>query len=796
MNKKTLRVLEYDKILEKLWENCVSEEAKWRVEEMQPSIDSREISQWQAETSEAQALIIKAGTFHIGPIKNLKMYLKIAAIGSMLQPKQLLDLGDTLRTARILKTHIERHQNEDFLMPMMTGYTGQMQVFKNIEQEIERCIVSETEISSQASQKLAQIRKAIESKNTQIRNRLDKIVTSDRMQKYLQDSLVTIRQDRFVIPIKAEHKTHIKGLVHDQSSSGATFYIEPIEIVELNNELKELHLDEQKEIERILRAITAMVGQVQEAISLTYDALVHLDFVMAKGRLSVDMNAIEPLVSKDKTMKIKRGKHPLIPKEVVVPTQFHMGQTFTSLLITGPNTGGKTVTLKTVGLFALMFQSGLHLPAEHGTVMPVFEKIYADIGDEQSIEQSLSTFSSHMTNIVDILQHVDSETLVLFDELGAGTDPTEGAALAMAILRFVKAVGALCVSTTHYSELKHFALTNDGFENACVEFDIKTLSPTYHLLIGVPGKSNAFEISRKLGLDEHIIESALRFIDTDSIALEDVLQSIEANRRQAEADRDQAIQVKLDAEKLKDRLARAEQKVNDQRDRVLREAKLEAKKILKEAKETVDVMVKELKDMQQGALDHKRIEQMRRDLNDSVKDMHTGEALAVTVEGIVPKNLRLGQDIFVTTIGQAGTIVELPNAKGEVQVQCGIMKMSVLLKDLRITSKKEVKQKKSRFTPATGNTGGQTHRAETRLAVSSEIDVRGTDLDEAMMRVDRYLDQVSQSSLEQVVIIHGVGTGVLKKGLTDFLRHHHHVKTHRPGAYGEGGAGVTIVVVK
>lgn len=795
MNEKSLRVLEYTKIKEMLVDFCVSEDAKSWAKALLPSKDSDEVLLWQQQTTEAQRVMLKSGQLHIGRISHIKESLKIAEIGSTLYNRALLEIADTLRTARLLKHFVERQPDEQLQIPILLSHSHDIHVFKLIEETIERCILNDQDISDNASAKLKTIRKSIESKHAQIRSRLDKIISSESMQRFLQDSLVTIRQDRFVIPVKAEHKGHIKGLVHDQSASGATFYIEPLEIVELNNQLKELDLEEKREIERILKEITALVASRVTEIQSTYAAVVFLDQIFAKAKLSLKMRAVEPTLNTNRAIRIRKGKHPLIPSDVVVPTDFHLGDGFVSLLITGPNTGGKTVTLKTVGLFCLMFQSGLHVPADEGTVLPIFDAIYADIGDEQSIEQSLSTFSSHMRNIVDIIDHVNPRTLVLFDELGAGTDPTEGAALAMAILSHVKKRGALSVATTHYSELKQFALVNDGFENASVEFDIQTLSPTYRLLIGVPGKSNAYEISRKLGLSGDIIDSAKRFVDTESVAFEDILNAIESNRRQSEADLEAAQIIRKDAQTLKQRVAQEEQKLRDQREKVLQKSKDEARDILKNAKDEAESLMRELRDMRLHAdVDNKRLESIRNELKEKTQTMQRSDFGKSPTDGLVPEKLMLGMSVFVTTLGQPGAVVAMPDDKNMVLVQVGIMRISVAYDDLR-TYEPKSETKTSRYTPAKGNKGKGDAVSKT-VTVRGECDLRGKNLEEAIVALDQYLDHAVRSSLQQVCIIHGVGTGVLKKGLTDFMRHHGHVKSQRPGEYGEGGHGVTIVVLK
>jgi len=792
MNEKSLRVLEFTKIRDLLVEKCVSSEAKNWASQLEPSRDTQEIITWQQETTEAQRVMLKSGQLHMGRILSIEESLKIAQIGSMLYNRALLEIADTLRSARLLKRFIERQPDEQLALPILLSYTCQMKEFKNIEERIELCIVNDTDIADDASPKLKSIRRSIDAKHQQIRSKLDKIISTDSMQRYLQDALVTIRQDRFVIPVKAEHKSHIKGLVHDQSASGATFYIEPIEVVELNNQLKELDLEQRREIERILKELTQMIAVQVDDIRLTYHASVSLDAIFAKGKLSLAMKGVEPEITESQAIRIRKGKHPLIPVDEVVPTDFHMGNHFSSLLITGPNTGGKTVTIKTVGLFALMFQSGLHLPADFGTVMPVFDSVYADIGDEQSIEQSLSTFSSHMRNIVDILDHITERSLILFDELGAGTDPTEGAALAMSILSYVKKQGALCVATTHYSELKQFALVNEGFENASVEFDIQTLSPTYRLLIGVPGKSNAYEISRKLGLANHIIDSAKRFVDTESIAFEDILNAIETNRKESERQREESERIYKDAKTLKDRIAKEEQRIRDQKEKLIQQAKTEARELLKAAKEEADRFIKEVRQMKSAAdIDNKRLESIRNELKEKTQELNSEFAQLSSHDGNVPKAIKLGQKVYITSIGQEGAVVSLPDDKEQLIVQVGIMRMTVSLKDLR-TVELTQEHKKNRFTPAKGKGS----RESKTVSIRSEVDLRGLNLDEAMMQLDQYLDHAVRSSLQQVTVIHGIGTGVLKRGLTDFMRKHPHVKTLRPGAYGEGGAGVSVVELK
>ena len=551
MNEKSLRVLEFNKIIDKLKTKASSSLGLKHIENLKPSNDFDEVKNTLLETSEAQAILIKRGLVSMDGIHDIEDKAKRAHVGATLDPGALLKIADCLRVARSLKRNLGGSEEEDFNYPIIQALTNALYTFRDIEDRIYTSIVGESEISDNASTTLKTIRRRIVQKNQSIRSKLNSIISSTTYQKYLQDNIISMRGDRFVIPVKAEYRSVVSGIVHDQSSSGATLFIEPMSIVEMNNELRKLKLDEQEEIERILSELSAMIGEISGELISNQEILGKLDFAFAKGKLSVEMRAIEPVLNEEKYFHIKNGRHPMIDKRDVVPNTVYLGKDFDTLVITGPNTGGKTVTIKTVGLFALMTQSGLHIPADFGTSMCVYDNVFADIGDEQSIEQSLSTFSSHMTNTVSILNEVTSDSLVIFDELGAGTDPVEGAALAIAILEDVNMAGAKCIATTHYSELKNYALTKKGVENAAVEFDVDTLSPTYRLLIGVPGKSNAFEISKKLGLSEYVINRAKEFINTDNIELEDVLQNVEKNRLKAEEDRLEAEKLKKEIEDIK-----------------------------------------------------------------------------------------------------------------------------------------------------------------------------------------------------------------------------------------------------
>ncbi|WP_432663945.1 endonuclease MutS2 [Wukongibacter baidiensis] len=788
MNERSIRVLEYTKIKEKLKNLATSWLGKDLIDELKPINNVDEVKDRLSETSEAVSILIQKGRIPFGPIYDLGRYLKVAEIGSYLYPGQLLEVGDTLRTARILKNFIKASDSEEFTP--LQSLISNISTYKNIEERIEEAIISADEISDNASHTLKSIRRQIENKNSSIRNKLNSIINSSRTQKFLQDAIITIRQDRFVVPVKAENKRDVPGLVHDQSSSGATLFIEPMAIVEMNNELKELKLKEKAEIERILREISAQVGEVAENIKINQDILAKLDFIFAKAKLSIDMKAMEPRLNDNGYVRIKNGRHPLIDVKEVVPTNIWLGDKFNTLLITGPNTGGKTVTLKTVGLMVLMTQSGLHIPADYGTEISIFNQVYADIGDEQSIEQSLSTFSSHMTNIVEILKDASDRDLVILDELGSGTDPTEGAALAMAILTHLYDRGVKTIATTHYSELKQFALANEGVENASVEFDVETLSPTYRLLIGVPGKSNALEISRRLGLSEEIINKSKEFITNEDIEFEEIISSIESNRKTAEMERDEAIRLRLEVQKLKNDYEKKYQKLKDQKDREIREAKEEARTLLKETKREADEIIKELRGISKdvGKERNKKIEELRKKMKGSIDALHEPVNFAEELsDSKPPKSVKSGDMVKVLNLNQEGTVLSKPNQNGEVSVQVGIMKINVNISNLRLLkdTKKDIKK----------TSIGSIMKSKTQT-IRNEIDLRGKNIEESLIEIDKYLDDAYLSNLQQITIIHGKGTGALRKGIKEFLRKHSHVKTFREGVYGEGGSGVTIVDLK
>ena len=791
MNKKSLRVLEYNKIIEILKKKASSSLGLKYIEELKPSSDFEEVKYMLQETSETEAILTKRGFVSLDGIHDIKDRVKRAEIGSTLDPLSLIMIADTLRTARRLKNSLSGENEEGFDYPIVKGMSQSLYTYRDIEDSIYNAIIGENEISDNASSTLRDLRRRIVQKNQSIRSKLNSIISSTTYQKYLQDAIISMRGDRFVVPVKAEYRSQVSGIIHDQSSSGATLFIEPMSIVDMNNELRQLKLSEQEEIARILSELSSFVGEVSEEIVSNQEILGKLDFAFAKGKLSNQMKAVEPKLNKEKYIDIKRGRHPLIDKNMVVPNTVYLGKEFHTLVITGPNTGGKTITIKTVGLLALMTQSGLHIPADYGSSMCVYDNIFADIGDEQSIEQSLSTFSSHMTNIVQILKDVTENSLVIFDELGAGTDPVEGAALAIAILEDVKMAGAKCIATTHYSEIKNYALSKQGIENAAVEFDIETLSPTYRLLIGVPGKSNAFEISKKLGLQSYVIDRAKEFIDEDDLDLEGVLQNIEINRIKAIEEKEEAEKLKKEIEYIKLEYDRKLEKITNQREKMVEKAKQEAFRITRQAKEEVDEIIKELRALEEERASkekNQKIEELRKELTNSMG------SLQPTVKSmIVPKvatkeikNLSSGEEINVITLNQQGTVISADDRKKEAVVQIGIMKMTLPYKSLQ----KIKKDPKKTVTKTTRNI------IKSKAQVKSEVDLRGMNLEEAIMEVDKYIDDAYVAGLELVTVIHGIGTGVLKKGLQDILKKNKHVKSQRPGQYGEGGAGVTIVKLK
>lgn len=792
MNDKTLKVLEYYKIIEKVAEKAESELGKEMVRSIKPKTEIMEVDYLQKETDEALKLLVKKGRPPLYGIQDISRELKIAEIGGVLDPGGLLKVADSLRVTRGLKGYIKEAKDEGITdYPILQELIDSLRVFKDIEDEINNAIISEEEISDNASPALRSIRRQIISKNESLRNKLNSIISSPKYAKYLQDSIVTIREGRYVVPIKAENKRYFQGIVHDQSSSGATLFIEPMAVVELNNELRELEIKEREEIERILKELTSLVSEKAEDIRNNIKALQRIDYIFAKGKYALEINGIKPILNKEGYVNIKKGRHPLLDPRSVVPIDVYLGKDFNTLVITGPNTGGKTVTLKTVGLLTIMAQSGLHIPAEFNSEIGVFDKVFADIGDEQSIEQSLSTFSSHMTNIVGILEEICPNSLVLFDELGAGTDPTEGAALAMSILDHLLKMDIRTIATTHYSQLKVYALTTDRVRNASVEFDVETLSPTYRLLIGVPGKSNAFEISQRLGLQSYIIEYAKTLVSKENVEFEDVLQAIDKDRRIIEENRQEAEKLKAELNRLKRELEEEKEKTRTSREKIITEAKEEARRILRNAKEESEGIIKELRqissDIEKDKI--KRIQEAQESMRKSLNEMESslaGDILNVKAHKEI-KDLKVGETVEVLSLQQKGTVLELPDEEGNVLIQIGIMKVKVKKSTLKRAEEVEEEKVKSRTKRMIINKSSY---------VKNEIDLRGKTLDEALLELDKYIDDVYLAGLKEAYIIHGKGTGVLREGIKSYLKGHKHIKAYRVGNYNEGGTGVTIIELK
>ena len=774
MEKRVLKTLEYDKILAMLKERascCVSREL---VDTMEPSGD----------TAEAETLFYKTGRSPVDDFPDMRHCLERMHAALFLSTGELLGIASCLKAARIAKDILAKEVGEESYLYNLAGL---LITHRSAEEEINRCIINEDEIFDGASPALARIRRAMRLANEKVREKLNSMIRSTAYQKYLQEPIITIRNGRFVIPVKQEYRQQVPGLIHDQSSSGATLFIEPSAVVELGNEYKKLLAEEADEIERILTELTAMLAPYADEIREDLNIMGQIDLIFAKAKLSRELNAVMPRLNRNNYVRIVRGRHPLIPADRVVPIDIWIGSDYRSLIITGPNTGGKTVTLKIVGLFALMVQSGIFVPANEGSEFPVFEHIYADIGDEQSIEQSLSTFSSHMKNIVGILDKADENSLVLLDELGAGTDPIEGAALAMSILEELNDRHCICVSTTHYSEIKAFAMTHEGMENASMEFDIDRLCPTYRLYIGIPGKSNAFEISSRLGLPNSIIDKAKGFLKGEDVRFEDIISSAQSQHRIAEEERKMAEEARAELEKLRADAERERRKLDEDRNRLQAKAKEDAKRIVADTKREMEkliVEIRSIKDIDRSAAD--RVIQAARDtLRATETAVNEKEAIKKEDNTKPPKTVRAGDTVNIVTLDQKATVLSAPDSKGEVMVQAGVMKLNVKLKDIRLIEEKKA------AAPTSGKVGLGAGKQ-----VGLELDVRGMLVDEANIMVDRYLDDAYNAGLSEVNIIHGKGTGALRAGVQAFLKRHPLVKGYRMGSYGEGDAGVTVVTLK
>ena len=786
MNEKALRVLEFYKIRDQIKEYTVCGAGKDIIESLKPYENIFEIKEHLEETYEALMLLSKKGEPPFEGIYDVRDGIKRVEKGSTLMPGQLLKVAAVLKSARKFKTYVS-HKEEEESFRVLEDICEGIVPLKSIEDEIFNAIIGENEISDRASSTLYNIRKSLKDKNSSIKDKVNSIMRT--YSQFLQENLFTIRGERYVLPVKAEHKGSVPGLVHDQSSSGATLFIEPMGLVTLNNEIKELMLKEKAEIERILSELSSRIYGSIVAVRNNANIIWELDFIFAKAKFASEKNCTLPNINDDGIIDIIEGRHPLIDPKVVVPLSIYLGREFTSLIITGPNTGGKTVALKTTGLIHLMAMSGLMIPARENSSVSFFKDVFADIGDEQSIEQSLSTFSSHMTNIVNVINNADNKSLVLFDELGAGTDPTEGAALAVSILENLKERGSRIVATTHYSELKAYALKREGVENASVEFDIETLRPTYRLLIGIPGKSNAFEISKRLGLPEYIIVKAKENIVAESLQFEDLIQSLQDKSVKAEKDAREAESLKLEARKIKEKYEEKLYGINNIREKAVIEAQKEAKRIIKGAKEEADDVMKNIRDLEKMGYSseaRQMVEEERKRLKDKLEKVDEKVNKSNNDDGLELKVVKEGQDVYLPSLNQNVVVLTKPDNRGEVQVQAGIMKINVKLKDLRASKlsgedKKRIKKREAKLN---------------LMSVASSVDLRGMDSETAVYTVDKYLDDAYRAGLQAVTIIHGNGTGVLRNAMNDMLKRHSHVRAYRLGEYGEGGSGVTVAELK
>ena len=792
MNQKALKALEYYKIIEKLTDKASSSLGKELCRKLSPLTDISEIRHMQTQTRDALSRLFQKGSISFGSVKDVRGSLKRLEIGSALGIPEILSICGLLENTNRVKAYSRSELGEN-TSDSLSGMFDSLEPLTPLTTEIRRCILSEDEISDDASPTLRQIRRSMKAANDRIHTQLNALVNGSA-RNYLQDSVITMRDGRYCIPVKAEYKNQVPGMIHDQSSTGSTLFIEPMAIVKLNNDIRELELKEQKEIEVILAGLSEQIALDGESISLDFTLMVELDFIFARASLAMEMNASEPVFNEEGRIKLKKARHPLIDKKKVVPIDIRLGEDFDLLIVTGPNTGGKTVSLKTVGLLTLMGQSGLHIPAFDRSELAVFEEVYADIGDEQSIEQSLSTFSSHMTNIVSFLQKADARSLVLFDELGAGTDPTEGAALAISILSFLHEQGVRTMATTHYSELKVYALSTPGVENASCEFNVETLRPTYRLLIGVPGKSNAFAISSKLGLPDHIIERAKEQINEQDESFEDVLTSLENSRITIENEQQEVRQYKEEIQKLKKELEHKQEKLDAQKDRILRQANEDAHKILEEAKDYADQTMKLFHKFQKDHVDTAAVERERQNLRKRMSD--TEKHLTMKTDTKKPKkeltakDLRLGETVRVLSMNLKGTVSSRPDSKGYLFVQMGIIRSKVHISDLELVDEPVI------TAPSLQRTGAGKIRMSKSSSISQEINLLGKTVDEAIAELDKYLDDASLAHLKSVRIVHGKGTGALRKGIHNYLRRQKHVSSFRLGEFGEGDAGVTIADLK
>lgn len=791
MNSKALHVLEYDKIIERLTEKASSEPGRMLCRELMPMVALDEIEHAQKETGDALSRLFKKGSTSFGGNKDLGRCIKSLEVGSALSSTELLLIAGMLENVNRIKTY-GRNDRDDAPADTLDEYFNGLEPLTALANEIRRCILSEEEIADDASPALKQIRRKKLLTNDKIHSQLTSMVNGS-YRTYLQDAVITMRNDRYCIPVKSEYKGQVPGMVHDQSSSGSTFFIEPAAVVTLNNELKELDIREQEEIEKILADLSAQAGEHTDALANNQKLMTTLDFIFAKASLAMEQNGSMPVFNTEHHLKLRKGRHPLLDKKKVVPIDIELGTDFDLLVITGPNTGGKTVSLKTVGLLTLMGQAGLHIPALDRSELSVFTEVYADIGDEQSIEQNLSTFSSHMTSIVSILQNADADSLCLFDELGAGTDPTEGAALAAAILDFLHTRGIRTMATTHYSELKVYALSTPFVKNACCEFDVETLRPTYRLLIGIPGKSNAFAISSKLGLSDEIIESARNHITEDKESFEDLLSDLENSRITIEKERLEIASYKEEIKSLKKNLESKQGKIDQSKERILREAHEEARQILQDAKDVADETIRTFQ--KAGTSTMKELEQSRQKVRDKISEKNSKLSLKLsekpTHKLLKPNQINPGDRVKVVSMGLTGIVSTRPDKSGKLFVQCGIIRSQVNLNDLVLLAEETV----TTTSPMQRSSSGKLKMSKS-YSISTEINLLGKTVDEALSALDKYLDDAYLAHLPSVRIVHGKGTGALRKAVQDYLRRCKYVKTYRLGEYGEGDAGVTIAEFK
>lgn len=791
MNQKTLTKLEYYKITALLEEQASSMRGKQLCRKLKPMTDPEKINTAQEQTEAAFTRIVKKGRISFGNAFPIGESLKRLEIGGALGCGELLRICKVLQNAGKVKAY-GRHDTQEELCDCLDVYFEQLEPLFPLTAEIERCIQGEDEISDDASSTLKNIRRSIGHINDKVHATLTNLVNGS-LRTYLQDPIITMRGDRYCVPVKAEYRSQVNGMIHDQSSTGSTLFIEPMAVVKLNNDLKELYAKEQEEIQVILARLSEDTAQYIEELRTDYRILTDLDFIFARGALALSMNASRPILNTDGRIHIREGRHPLLDPKKVVPITVSLGDDFSLLIITGPNTGGKTVSLKTVGLFTLMGQSGLHIPARDRSELAVFKQVYADIGDEQSIEQSLSTFSSHMTNIVSFLQDVDENSLVLFDELGAGTDPTEGAALAIAILSYLHGRGIRTMATTHYSELKVYALSTPGVENACCEFDVESLRPTYRLLIGIPGKSNAFAISGKLGLPDYIIEDAKARLSEQDVSFEDLISDLETSKRTIEKEQEEIAAYKKEIEALKSQAQQKQERIEEQRERILAEAREKANTILRDAKDVADETIKNFRKFGKENISAAEMEKERERLRKKMKENTASSSLKVQKQkkAYKPTDFKLGESVKVLSMNLTGTISSLPDSRGNVTVQMGILRSQVHISDLEIIEEANPYAPKSFKRTSKGRL-----KMSKSLSVSPEINLLGKTVDEAVSELDKYLDDALLSHLSTVRVVHGKGTGALRKGIHEFLRRQKHVKSYRLGEFGEGDAGVTIVELK